>query len=116
MPMLYRLWPVPCFEYSRLRLTAAGEEMLARVLLDVQMWPLFLDRDLSECLSRTFHVVFRRVPNSSRWLALVYDIPRPFVVRPVLVRDDIANREVFLRELEGHIVRTVQQARRALRT
>lgn len=111
----YRLRPVPCFDNSRLRLTSQGEQFLVADLLDLQRNPLLVAYS-QRCVTREMGIITHAMPDLTCSYALVFDLPLPFVVRPVLVRDDITDLEAFLRDLDRTIILAVRETLRGLQT
>lgn len=111
----YRLRPVPCFETSRLRLTPQGGQFLVADLLDLQRNPLLVTVS-QRCVTRELGVIARPMPDSTCSYVLVFDLPLPFVVRPVLVRDDISDLAAFLRDLDRTVILAVRETLRGLQT
>ena len=111
----YQIQPVPCFDFARLRLTQTGDEFTARLLLELQWRPLSLSFG-ELCLYREYRVVFSDPPGIPGIYALVFDMPYDFVVRPVLVADNVKDRDAFLRSLPGLVIAATTEAIYAQRT
>src|SRR5438876_612965 len=100
MSFPHRLRDVSCFKTDRLRLQPSGEALTTRVLTDVRWWPLLIGEE-HDYNGRKVRVFMERLRNGN-WYALVWDLQFG-VVRLIMVRDDIKDQQLFLRELNPGI-------------